>query len=229
MTVSVVRTVILYLLLMAAVRIMGKRQIGELQPSELVVTMLLSDLAAVPMQENGLPLLNGVLPILVLVALELFLSGIMLKCPAIGRLIGGTPQTVIRDGHIDAAVMRRLRMTVEDLSEALRQQNIFDLSHVQYAVVETGGQISAYLYPRYQPATAADVKADNPDEGMPIVVVSDGQLCHWGLRLCGLSEEQVAAILRRHRCKQQDVFLLTATKTGQHHLVTQRDAKGGVL
>ena len=227
MTVSVVRTVILYLLLMVAVRIMGKRQIGELQPSELVVTMLLSDLAAVPMQENGLPLLNGALPILVLVCLELFSSGIMLKCPAINRLIGGTPQTVIRDGHIDATVMRRLRMTVDDLSEALRQQSIFDISHVQYAIVETGGQISVYLHPPFQPATAADVGAHNPEDGMPIVVVSDGQLCDWGLRLCGLSEEQVAAILRGHRCQQQDVFLLTATKTGQHYLVTQRDAKGG--
>lgn len=227
MTVSVVRTVILYLLLTVAVRIMGKRQIGELQPSELVVTLLLSDLAAVPMQENGLPLLNGILPILVLVALELVLSGLMLKCPAVSRLIGGTPQTVIRDGKINEAVMRRLRMTVEDLTEALRQQNIFDLSHVQYAIVETGGQISAYLYPRYQPATAADVGAGKPDEGMPVVVVSDGQLCDWGLKLCGLSEEQVAGILRRHRCAQQDVFLLTATKTGQHYLVTHRDVKGG--
>ena len=227
MTVSVVRTVILYVLLTAAVRIMGKRQIGELQPSELVVTFLLSDLAAVPMQENGLPLLNGVLPILVLVALELILSALMLKFPAVGRLISGTPQTVIRDGKINTAVMRRLRMTVDDLTEALRQQSIFDLSHVQYAIVETGGQISAYLYPRHQPATAADVKADNPDEGMPVVVVSDGQLCDWGLRLCGLSEEQVASILRQHRCEQQDVFLLTATKTGKHHLVTYRDVKGG--
>ena len=100
MTISVFRTVILYLLLMAAVRIMGKRQIGELQPSELVVTMLLSDLAAVPMQENGLPLLNGALPILMLVALELILSALMLKFPAVGRLISGTPQAVIRDAHL---------------------------------------------------------------------------------------------------------------------------------
>ena len=227
MTISVFRTVILYLLLMAAVRIMGKRQIGELQPSELVVTLLLSDLAAVPMQENGLPLLNGVLPILVLVALELILSALMLKCPTVSRLVGGTPQVVIRDGKINAGVMRRLRMTVEDLTEALRQQSIFDLSQVQYAIVETGGQISTYLYPRYQPATAADTGADKPDEGMPVVVVSDGQLCDWGLRLCGLSEEQVAGILRRHRCEQQDVFLLTATKTGQHYLLTRRDVKGG--
>ena len=99
MTISVIRTVILYVLLMAAMRLMGKRQLGELQPSELVVALLLSDLAAVPMQENGLPLLNGVLPILVLVSLELILSALMLKFPAVGKLIGGTPQAVIRDGE----------------------------------------------------------------------------------------------------------------------------------
>lgn len=227
MTVSVIRTVILYFLLMAAMRLMGKRQLGELQPSELVVTLLLSDLAAVPMQENGLPLLNGVLPILVLVSLELLLSGLMMKCPAVEKLISGTPLPVIKDGKVDAAVMRRLRLTVDDLTTTLRQQNIFDIRQVQYAIAETGGGITAYCYPRYQPATAGDVGADAPDEGMPTVVVSDGRLCDWGMQVCGLSEEQVAAILRRHRCQQDEVFLLTATKTGAHYLLTYADVKGG--
>ena len=227
MTVAVIRTVILYFLLMVAMRLMGKRQLGELQPSELVVTLLLSDLAAVPMQENGLPLLNGILPILVLVSLELLLSGLMMKCPAVEKLISGTPLPVIKDGKVDAAVMRRLRLTVDDLTTTLRQQNIYDIRQVQYAIAETGGGITAYCYPRYQPATAGDVGAGSPDEGMPLVVVSDGRLCDWGMQVCGLSEEQVAAILRRHRCEQREVFLLTATKTGAHHLLTYADVKGG--
>lgn len=227
MTISVIRTVILYILLMAAMRLMGKRQLGELQPSELVVTLLLSDLAAVPMQENGLPLLNGVMPILVLVSLELLISGLMVKFPAVSTLVSGSPLPIIRDGQINVAVMRRLRLTVEDLTESLRQQNIFDIRQVQYAIAETNGHISAYCYPRYQPATAADVGADTPDQGMPIVVISDGKLCDWGIQLCGLSEEKVAGILRKHRCEQQDVFLLTATKTGQHYLLTRADVKGG--
>lgn len=227
MTISVIRTVILYFLLMAAMRLMGKRQLGELQPSELVVTLLLSDLAAVPMQENGLPLLNGVMPILVLVGLELLISGLMLKFPAVSTLISGSPLPIIRDGKLDKAVMRRLRLTVEDLAESLRQQNIFDIRQVQYAIAETNGHISVYCYPRYQPATAADVGSDPPDEGMPAVVIADGQLCAWGMRLSGLSEEQVAGILRRHRCDQQDAFLLTVTKTGKHHLLTRADVQGG--
>lgn len=227
MTISVIRTVILYVLLMAAMRLMGKRQLGELQPSELVVTLLLSDLAAVPMQENGLPLLNGVMPILVLVSLELLISGLMMKFPAVGKLVSGSPLPIIQDGQINVAVMRRLRLTVEDLTESLRQQNVFDIHQVQYAIAETNGHISVYCHPRYQPATAAQVGADTSDEDMPVVVISDGRLCDWGMRLCGLSEEKVENILRKHHCKQQEVFLLTATKAGQHYLLTRGDAKGG--
>ena len=212
MTISVIRTIILYLLLMAAMRLMGKRQLGELQPSELVVTLLLSDLAAVPMQENGLPLLNGIMPILVLVSLELILSGLMLKFPPVGKLIAGSPIPVIRDGVMDAAALSRLRMTVEDLEESLRQQNIFDSAQVQYAIAETNGHISAYRY---------------GEAPMPVVVISDGALCDWGMRLCGMTEEQLGRYLRKKRCTQKDVFLLTATKDGPHHLLTYADVKEG--
>ena len=226
MTISVMRTVILYILLVGAMRLMGKRQLGELQPSELVVTLLLSDLAAVPMQENGLPLLNGVLPILVLVSLELLLSGLMMKFPAVARLVSGSPLPVIKDGKVNESVMRRMRITVDDLLESLRQQDIFDIRQVQYAIVETNGHISAYCYPRYQPATAGQV-ADCPDDQMPIVVVSDGQICDWGMTLCELSEEALGRILQKKKCRMEDVFLLTVTKAGQPYLLTRRDVKGG--
>ena len=226
MTISVVRTVILYILLVIAMRLMGKRQLGELQPTELVVTLLLSDLAAVPMQENGLPLLNGVLPILVLVSLELLISGFMLKFPAVAKLVSGSPLPIIRDGKVNEQVMRRLRITVDDLLETLRQQNVFDIRQVQYAIAETNGHISVYLYPRFQPATAGDVQKEPADE-MPIVVVSDGNLCDWGIRLCGLTEEKLETILQKHRCRREDVFLLTVTPQGQHYLLTRGDVKGG--
>lgn len=226
MTIAVARTVILYFLLMAAMRLMGKRQLGELQPSELVVTLLLSDLAAVPMQENGLPLLNGILPILVLVSLELLISGLMLKSPAAAKLVSGSPLPLIRDGKVDEKTMRRLRLTVDDLLESLRQQNVFDIRQVQYAIAETNGHISVYLYPRFQPATTGDVEGDL-DQAMPVVVVSDGALCTWGMDLCGLTEEKVDQILRKRKCRQEDVFLLTATRDGKHYLLTRADVKGG--
>ena len=227
MTVSVIRTVILYFLLMAAMRLMGKRQLGELQPTELVVTLLLSDLAAVPMQDTGLPLMNGALPILVLVVLEILLSGLMLKCPPLARLVAGSPIAVIRDGKVDENAMRRLRLTVDDLVESLRQQEVFDLRQVQYAIAETNGHITAYCYPRFQTATVGDVNPNPTDDGMPVLVVSDGRLCPWGMQLCGMTEAHLARLLDKYHCRLEDVFLMTATKTGQHHLLTRTQVKGG--
>ncbi len=226
MTIAATRTVILYLLLMAAMRLMGKRQLGELQPSELVVTLLLSNLAAVPMQENGLPLLSGVMPIVVLVSLELLISGLMLKSPAIARLISGSPLPLIRDGKVDERTMRRLRITVDDLLETLREQNVFDIRQVQYAIAETSGHISVYLHPRFQPATVNDVDA-NPQQEMPVVVISDGDLCQWGMELCGLTEEKLEQLLHKKKYRQKDVFLMTATRSGEHHILTHAQVKGG--
>ncbi len=226
MAIVAIRTVILYFLLMLAIRMMGKRQLGELQPSELVVTLLLSDLAAVPMQDNGLPLFNGIIPILVLVALEVTLSCFMLKCPSLARLISGSPVPIIKDGNVDERVMRRLRITVDDLIESLRQQNIFDLRQVQYAIAETNGNISAFCYPQYQPATLGDLVESPPDSGMPVVIISDGRRSDWGLMLCNLDDTWLNALLEKRHCAQQDVFLLTATKNGDSFLLTKGEVNG---
>ncbi len=227
MAISIIRTVILYFLLMTAMRVMGKRQLGELQPSELVVTLLLSDLAAVPMQENSLPLFNGVLPILVLVALEITLSCLMLKFTPISRLISGSPMPVIKDGKVDEKAMRRLRLTVDDLIEALREQNIFDLRQVQYAIAETNGKISVFCYPKYQPATLGDVSPKKPpDTGIPVVLISDGRRSDWGLQLCDLDDAWLTRQLKRRGCRQEDVFLLTATKHGDVFLLTKKEVNG---
>ena len=226
MAISIIRTVIIYFLLMIAMRIMGKRQLGELQPSELVVTLLLSDLAAVPMQENGLPLFNGILPILVLVALEIILSALMLKFAPIARLIGGTPMPVIKDGKLDEKVMRRMRITVDDLIEALRQQNIFDLRQIQYAIAETNGNISVFCYPQYQPATLGDVCTKKPpDTGMPVVIISDGKRSGWGLTLCNLDDRWLDNQLKKRNYTQDQIFLLTATKKGDVFILTKDDVK----
>lgn len=224
MAISIIRTVILYFLLMTAVRVMGKRQLGELQPSELVVTLLLSDLAAVPMQENSLPLFNGILPILVLVALEITLSCLMLKFAPLSRLISGSPLPIIKDGKVDEKAMRRLRITVDDLIESLREQNIFDLRQVQYAIAETNGKISAFCYSQYQPATLGDVSSKKPlDNGMPVVLISDGKRSDWGLKLCDLNDAWLTQQLKHRGCRQEDVFLLTATKRGDVFLLTKKE------
>lgn len=225
MTVTVIRTVILYFVIVLGMRLMGKRQLGELQPTELVVALLISDLASIPMQDNGLPLLDGIIPILVLVALEILISCLMLKFPLISRLVGGTPMPVIKDGRIDETVMRRLRISVDDLAESLRQQNIFDLRQVQYAIAETNGHISAFCYPEFQSASVGDVTAPPPDTGMPVVVVSDGQISAWGLKLCDLDEAWLRQTLKKKKCALGDVFILTASKSGEVFLLTREELK----
>lgn len=168
MAITAIRTVIIYIFIITAMRIMGKRQLGELQPVELVVTLLISDLAAVPMQESGMPLLNGLIPILILVSLELLLSGAMLKLPWVSRLITGNPITIIRDGQLDQKALKKLRMTVDDLMENLRGMNYYDIKDIQYAIAETNGKISVFMKPDSQPATCKDVNNVPPDNGMPL-------------------------------------------------------------
>lgn len=219
MAIIAIRTVIIYIFIITAMRIMGKRQLGEMQPAELVVTLLISDLAAVPMQENGMPLLNGLIPVLILVALELLLSGLMLKVPLFHRLIGGKPKIVIRDGVIDQKAMKDIRMTNDDLMETLRQQGTFDWQEVQYAVIEANGKISLLLKPPERPVTGKDLKVSPPDNGMPMIVVSDGQLSEWGLNVCGLDEAWVYDTLKSNCCQLEDVYLLTADRTRAYYLV----------
>ncbi len=220
MLICAIRTVIIYVLVIAAIRVMGKRQIGELRPSELVVALLIADLAAVPMQETGTPLLHGVLPMCILVALELLLSGIMLKFPKCERLIGGNPIPVIENGVLNMAALKKLRLSVDDLLEALRMQDCFDISEVAYAVVESNGHITPYLRPAARPATAGDVAAATADTGMPAPVITDGAFCPWGLALAQKSEQAVSAFLIRQKILLKDVLLLTLSPGGSYILVT---------
>ena len=153
MITALIRTVILYLLLVAGLRLTGKRQIGELEPVELVLTMLLSDLASVPMQDFDIPLLNGVVPILTLLALSTLLSYGCLRSVRLRRLICGEAALIISEGRVLQGAMRRNRLTLDELTEELRGQGVTDPAQVKYAVLETGGKLSVLLYPAYAPAT----------------------------------------------------------------------------
>ena len=147
MPVTIIRTVILYLLVIAAVRLMGKRQIGQMQPTELVVTILLSEIAAVPMQDTETPLLNSVIAVLLLAAFEIIQSAVSLKSRKFRRLFDGSPAVIVSNGEADIKKMRKLRLTADDLSSALRQKDIFDINEVLFAVVETNGTLSVCKKP----------------------------------------------------------------------------------
>ena len=219
MTISFVRTLLLYVLILIAVRLMGKRQISELQTSELVVTLLISDIAAIPMQDTGQPLSSGVIPIAVLVMCEIALSVFMLKNMRFRRFVCGKPIVVIDDGKIDQHAMRALRMSTEDLSEQLRQRNVFSLQDVAYAIIETNGKMSVIKKPDQESATAGMLGIAVPEQGIETVVISDGEFSDFSIQLCNKARAWVEGVLRGKNLQVSDVFLMTANTAGDFQII----------
>ncbi len=177
MLVLVVRTLILYSIVITAMRIMGKRQLGELQPSELVVAIMISDLASVPMQTIDIPLLSGILPVLTLVVAEVITSYLSLKSKKIRKFLSGEPSIVIYNGHINEGELARLRFNIDDLLEELRANNCHDVSDVEVAVIETSGKLSVIPKDKARSVTVEDMGLKNVRcDGLPYTIVSDGTL-----------------------------------------------------
>ena len=226
MIITLIRTVILYLVVIASIRLLGKRQVGELQASELVVTLLISDLASVPMQSVGAPMTSGLVPILVIVAVELFLTGAMIKSNLARKLFCGRPVIIIWNGVIDKKAMTKLRMTTEDLFEELRQQNIFKLEDVHCAIVETTGKLSVMLKETAQPVTAEMMNLTPEKAEMPLVVISDGVVEKESLDFTGHDKKWLSTFLKGKNLKIEEVFIMTADCRGNGHVVTKKEAKG---
>jgi uncharacterized membrane protein YcaP (DUF421 family) len=211
MATAFLRTVILYFLMMLGLRLTGKRQIGELEPSELVLTMMLSDLATVPMQDFGIPLLSGVIPILTLLALSMLLSQLSLKSIRFRNLLCGVPTLLIDRGKLCQAAMRKNRFTIDELLEELRAQGYCDLKSVKYAVLENSGQLSILPWPQDQPLSARQLHHPVEDDtALPLVLINDGRVLRTNLAACGKSSEWLVSQLRaRGAASPREVFLLT--------------------
>ncbi|MCD8025752.1 MAG: DUF421 domain-containing protein [Clostridiales bacterium] len=221
MIISIIRTLLLYVFVILAVRLMGKRQISDMQPSEIVVTLIISDIAAIPMQNTSQPLLSGVIPVLVLVALEIIASVLMMKSSKFRHLLCGSPIVIIEDGRIIQNQMRRLRLTTEDLCVQLRQQNIFSLEDVQYCIIETNGKISLIEKPEKRTTKAEESGIEIQDNKIETVVVSDGQILDNSLKLCGKERSDVYNILKREKSSLGDVFIMTLDALGNYSIVEQ--------
>ncbi|MGN0479201.1 MAG: DUF421 domain-containing protein [Hominenteromicrobium sp.] len=225
MFISLVRTVILYAAIIAAVRIMGKRQISQLQTSELVVTMLISDLAVIPMQDSGQPLFSGLIPIFVLIALEVFLSVVMLKSSRIRRVICGKPVVIIQEGRILQKNMKELRMSIEDLFEQLRQKDVFSLGDVAYAIVETNGTLSVVKKAEIDYLRPVDAGIRPRDDGLEVVVISDGRLSEGSMQLCGKNTAWVQRVLQKEKTPMNEVFILTVNSAGRYTLIRKESVR----
>lgn len=227
MAISLVRTVILYILVTAAVRIMGKRQIGELQPTELVTTILLSELAAIPMQDNDIPMLNSVVSVLILLAFEILSSYISLKLPSFRKLTEGNPVYVIKKGKVIEKDLKKLRFTADDLMEALRQKDVFDIKEVEYAIVETNGTLSVMLKPGKKPLCPDDIKIEVEDNGIPWVIISDGKIISKNLKECNLTLRNLGVILKAENKNVEDILLMTVDEKGGRVIVEKSEKEAG--
>ncbi|MCI8656118.1 MAG: DUF421 domain-containing protein [Oscillospiraceae bacterium] len=216
MTTAFFRTLILYFILMTGLRLMGKRQIGELEPSELVLTLIISDLAAVPMQDFGIPLVNGVFPIVTLLCVSMLLSFFSLKSIRFRGLVCGYPTVIIRDGKVLQQNMARNRFTVDELLEQLRSQGYSDLTAVKYAVLETSGQVSVLPYTKDSPVTPQVMNLTSQDDvTLPVLVINDGHIMSENLSASGYDALWLDKQLKERRLTSpRQVFFMTVDETG---------------
>ena len=225
---GLIRTAILYLLIIAGIRLMGKRQVGELEPSELVLSLIIADLAAVPMQDFGIPLLTGVVPIFTLLALTMMLSVLTMKSVRFRALMCGRPSVIIRRGTIDQGEMRRNRLTVDELLEELRAQGYPSPAGVAYAILETNGQLSVLPWAAEQPPARRELKLKTPEPGLPLVLISDGRLLPQNLSARGLDETWLNRQLQRQGLQRpEQAFLMTVDEAGSVYLAPKQAGKGG--
>ncbi|MBR7133152.1 MAG: DUF421 domain-containing protein [Clostridia bacterium] len=223
MITTIVRTVILYIFVTLGIRLMGKRQIGDMQPNELVITLLISEIAAIPLQDTSQPLLFGITSIFMLVILEIVLSVIALKSFTIRKLMNGTSVVIIKNGVIDQHAMKQVRMTVLDLIELLRGQNVFDISTVAFAVLEVNGDLSVLLKSAEQPATAGDLGTKKSDAALPLPVISDGKILFESLRVLEITEKELYSKLKANKTDAKRVFLMTMDRNKNFSIIKMRD------
>ena len=219
MFVSLIRTVILYSVVIFAVRVMGKRQIKEMQASEIVVTLMISNIAAMPMQEVGISIFTGIVPIFTLVVTEMAMSYIMLKYRPFRQLISGMPVVVIEKGQINQAAMRSLRLSNEDLFEELRKKDIFDPGTVEYAIIETDGVLSVLLKSGEHPLTASQAGKDDGKDSLNALIISDGEIEKEAADLTGWTAEKIRKTLKSQRVALSDVFIMYGDCGGKFKII----------
>ena len=219
MILAYVRTVILYVVLIASVRIMGKRQIGQMEPTEFVVAMLIADLAAVPMQDGAIPLLSGIVPLLTVLGLELTVSFLVMKSLALRRCLCGRPVILIDNGRVLQDNLRRTRVTIEELMSHLRQKDVLDLSSVQYAILETDGNLSVFPYPKEMPASARDAGIQVRKQCLPVTIIADGEVLKQNLPLLNKDMAWVKRVLQQHDADVKGTYLLTVDKQDHIHFI----------
>lgn len=209
MLLSFYHTIILYSLLFLEVRLMGKRQLGQLEPSEFVATMLIADLAAIPIENTDMPIWMGVIPMATVLGIETLIAAASLHSVWLRKILCSKPVILIENGKLLQKNMKKSKVTLDELTGQLRQKDILDLQVVQYAILETDGNISVFPYPKEKPATAAEAGIKTKKQYFPVTIISDGCLLADNLKTAGKDRAWVEKILRQHDATQKSTWLLT--------------------
>ena len=216
---ALIRTLFFYLVITIAIRLMGKRQIGDMQPNELVVTLLISELAAIPLQDMDQPILSGISAIVFLVIIEILVSVASLKSFFVRKIINGQSVVIIKNGAVDQKAMQDVRMTVLDLVELLRGQEVFDISQVAFAVLEVNGELSVLLKSDEQPVTKKDAGIKSEADALPLPVITDGKIVKESLKALEISNKNITDRLKKKKLTPENVFLMTLDRNGTENIV----------
>ncbi len=220
MILSYLRSIVLYLVLILVIRLMGKRQIGQMEASEFVVTMLVANLASIPMQDSGIPLFSGLVPILTVLGMELVLSHLSLKSIRLRKILCGKPVILIENGKILQDNLRKTRVTLDELTGHLREKDVLDLRSVQYAILETNGNLSVFPFPAERPASAREAGIQASEQSLPLTIVSDGALLMENLQKAKKDTTWVQKTLKQYDATLQNTWLLTVD--GSDHVLFYR-------
>lgn len=220
---TIIRTFIIYCAVAVCVRLMGKRQLGELQPGELVVTILISEIAAGPIQDNSMPLINGLIPLILLVSFEILSSVLNMKSVRFRLISEGNPVTVIRNGKLQRKQLKKLRFTINDILSALRQKDVFDIEDVDFAIVETNGTLSVMLKGSKQPLTPDSSKNPKKESCVPCPVVIDGKIIKNSFEDCGITLNEIQKKIQREKINRKEIVLMTVDKNKKYHIITEKE------
>lgn len=210
-----VRVLIIYILVLIVMRLMGKRELGQMQPFELVIAIMIADLASVPMADTGIPITNGIIPILALLLVQLVISIINLKSINGRKIICGKPSILVYRGKIDEKVMKKEKFTVNELQERLRQNNIFNIGDVEYAILETSGQVTVIQKPEKRNTIPEDFGILPEYEGIPYDLVVDGKIMHENLKAIGMDYNWLKKQVEKFKIKPEQALIVTFDGKGQ--------------
>ena len=219
MAISIIRTIMIYAALLVSMRLMGKRQLGEMELSEFVVASLIADLASHPLQDVGIPMANGLVPILTLFCFEVLIAGVSMKSIRLRTLLFGGPSILVSHGVIDQKQMHADRFTADELMQELRKQGMFDLSEVEYAILETDGRLNIIPYPARLPPTAEQLGVKAEDGGYPMIVISEGRVLMKNLKSLGRDSSWLRDELKKKGQEDpKNIYLMTVNQCGQSYL-----------